>query len=160
MSRPTQTGVAATAGAGVGLDSALAVGGAGVVLVEGAIVAAPRVGLLEQAGPDFLSGEEFNGVASDLLEDGSDFDPGIAAEDGDRLFALVIRDAGDDLNEERGEHGAVLAAAGADQPGPRVFQIQEAEGVFNVTVTVGTHWREHRPDLGRVKCRAFGQPFV
>ena len=55
------------------------------------------------------------------------------------LLALIFGNAGDDLDDERGEHSAVLAAAEADQPGARVFQIQVAEGVFNVGVTAGTH---------------------
>src|SRR5208283_3283813 len=56
------------------------------------------------------------------------------AEDGDRLLALVIGDAGDDFDDERGQHRAVLAAAEADQLGAGVVQIQVAEGVFDVAV--------------------------
>ncbi len=57
-----EAGVAATGGAGVNLDGAFAVGGAGVKLVERAVVAAPRIGFLEQVGPDFFGSEEFNRI--------------------------------------------------------------------------------------------------
>ena len=57
-----EPGVAAAGGAGVNLDGALAVGGIGVELVKRAVVAAPGIGFLEQVCPDFLGGEELNGV--------------------------------------------------------------------------------------------------
>src|SRR5208282_6082373 len=52
-----ETAVATTGSAGVNLNSALAVRGAGVKLIEGAI--ASGVGFLEQVGPNLSGGEEF-----------------------------------------------------------------------------------------------------
>src|SRR5207245_10986664 len=54
--------VAATGRAGVDLDGTFAAAGAGVELVEGTVVTAPRVGFLEQVSPNVLSGEEFNRI--------------------------------------------------------------------------------------------------
>ena len=67
---------------------------------------------------------------------------GEAAQAGVELAERVI---------ERGEHGAVFAAAEADQPGAGVLHVQVAEGIFDVAVTPCTHWREHRPGSGRFK---------
>ena len=80
--------IAAARGAGVDLDGTFAVGGAGVEFVEGAVVAAPRIGLFQN---------------------------------------------------ERRQHGAVFAAAEADEPGAGVVQVKLAEGAFDVLVTGGVH---------------------
>ena len=128
-----------------------------------------RVAATDEVGPDGLLGRGPQQVdfdvetallrealyarqgAFDHFDNGGDLNPGVGAEDGDRLLALVLGDAGNDLDDERGEHGTVLAAAEADQPGEGILQIQVAEGVFNVTVAAGTHWREHRPRSGHFK---------
>ena len=75
----------------------------------------------------------------------------ITIRDMSRTSGRVIGDAGNDHDDERGEHGAVLAAAEADQPGAGVLQVQAAKGVFDFTVLAGTHWREHRSQLERFK---------
>ena len=59
-----ETGMAATGRASVDLDGTLAVGSAGVEFVRRAVVAAPRVRLLEEIGPNLLGGEEFDGVGN------------------------------------------------------------------------------------------------
>ena len=57
-----ETAVPATGRAGVDLDGAFAVRGAGIELVEGTVVTTPRVGFLEQVRPNVLRGEEFDGI--------------------------------------------------------------------------------------------------
>jgi len=58
----SETARAATGRAGVDLDGAFAARGAGIELVQRAVVAAPRVGILKQIGPDLFRGQELNGI--------------------------------------------------------------------------------------------------
>ena len=73
-------------------------------------------------------------------------------------FGRVIGDSGHDLDKERGEQGAVLAAAEADQPGAGVVQIKAAEGTLDVAVTAAAHWGEHSADSAQVKRQFVGGP--
>ena len=73
------------------------------------------------------------------FHNGRYFDAGVGAEDCDGLFPLVVRDAGDDFNDEGRQHGAVFAAAEADEPGAGVVQVELAERTLDVLVTGGVH---------------------
>ena len=70
-------------------------------------------------------------IGFDRLGDGGDLNAGVGAEDGDGFFALFGRNRQDGVEDERREHGAVLAAAVADEPGARVVHIQFPERVLN-----------------------------
>ena len=60
-------------------------------------------------------------------------------------------DAGDDFNDEGGEHSAVFAAAEADKPGARVVQVELAEIALDLVVAGGVHRWEGK---GRRRCRS------
>jgi len=57
-----ESAIAAAWRAGIDLNRAFAIAGAGVELIEAAVVAASGIRRLQQVCPDFLGGEEFNGI--------------------------------------------------------------------------------------------------
>ena len=59
-----EAGIAATRGGGIDNERAFAAGGVGVKFVEGAVVVAPRVRLLQKVSPDFLRAEEFDRIGN------------------------------------------------------------------------------------------------
>ena len=68
-----------------------------------------------------------------------DFDAGVGAEDGDGLRALFRRDGQGRVEHERGDQGAVFAAAEADEPWARVGHVKLPQIVFDFLVRHGCH---------------------
>jgi hypothetical protein len=57
----------------------------------------------------------------------------IGAEDDEGFLQIALfgRDGKDSIEDEGGGHGAVFAAAVADEPGTLVIEVELAEGIFD-----------------------------
>jgi hypothetical protein len=85
------------------------------------------------------------------LNDCRDFYARVGAKNRNFFLSLFEWNGEHGVENERRDHGAVLAAAEADEPRARVVKVKLAQGISDFLVRRGCHWRESSGASGGCK---------